>query len=185
MTNATKVPKENASVVHKAMRHAAVLRKFSNLLQDVPNTANRVNQRPAIFAVNLAAQTIDMNVHNVGAGVNTHAPNVVQDHRASNNPACVAAKILQQRELLRGELEHVVAPACFAPYQVELEIRSFEPHRLRLWSRRSAQQVPQPCQQFRKSEWLGQIIIAAVLRPLTRSSTDRRADKIKTGAELP
>src|SRR5271157_357543 len=166
MKNATKVPRENASVVHNAMRHAAVLRKSLGLLQNVPNAANRVNQRPAIAAVNLAAQTIDMNIHNVGAGVETHAPNVVQDHRTSNNPACVAAKILQQRELLGGELEHVIAPARFAPYQVKLEIRSFKPHRFRLRSRRSTQQVSQPCEQFSNSEWLRQIVIAAVLETL-------------------
>ena len=69
MKNATNVPTEKASVVHKAMRQAAVVRRFSGMFQNVSHTADGVNQGFAIVAVNLAAQSINVNVHHIGGRI--------------------------------------------------------------------------------------------------------------------
>ena len=132
MKNATNVPTENASVVHKAMRQAAVVRRFSGMLQNVPHTADGVNQGFAIVVVNFAAQSINVNVYHIGGRIKTHMPYMVEDHCPSNYTARVPAKVLQQSELLGGKLENTITPLCFAPNKIKLEIGNFQPQRFLL-----------------------------------------------------
>jgi hypothetical protein len=68
-----------------------------------------VNQGFATVRVDLAAQTIDVNVHHVSRRVKVHTPDVFGDHSSSNHAACVPAKVLQQRELMWRELEDALA----------------------------------------------------------------------------
>ena len=82
-------------MVHKAIRQAAVVRRFSGMLQYVAHTADGVNQGFAIVVVNLAAQTINVNVHDIGRRVKTHVPDMVEDHRPSYYSAHVSAKVLE------------------------------------------------------------------------------------------
>jgi hypothetical protein len=70
--------------------------------------------------VHLAAQTIDMNIHDVGRGINPHPPDVVQNHGTRYYTALIAAKIFQQRKLVWSQLQQVIAPSCFTAYQVKL-----------------------------------------------------------------
>src|SRR5208337_1113050 len=111
------------------MRQAAVVREFSGILQDVPHTSDGVNQGFAAVGVNLAAQTVNVNVHHIGGRIKMHMPNMVEDHSPGNYTAYVPAKVLQQRELLRGKLEDAIASLCFPPDQIKLEIGNFQPRR--------------------------------------------------------
>ena len=65
IAKAIPVRKANAKVVQIEIRHAAVVRHILGILQHVPNTAYRVNQRCASFKIYLAAQAINVNVDNV------------------------------------------------------------------------------------------------------------------------
>ena len=132
MKKATNVPTENASVVHKAMRQAAVVRELSGILQEVPHTSDCVNQGLATVAVNLAAQTVNVNVHHIGGRIKLHMPNMVEDHSSSDYTARVPAKVLQQRKLLGSKLEDALTSLCFAPDQINLEISNFQPRRFLL-----------------------------------------------------
>ena len=130
MEKATAVPTANAKVVQIEIRQAAVVRKFLGILENIANTTNRVDQRPHRIMVHLTAQTINMDIHHVGCGINPHPPNVVQNHGPSYHPTCIPAKIFQQGKLLRGQLQQVIAPACLPTYEVKLQVGGLQTHRL-------------------------------------------------------
>ena len=90
-------------------------RLLLDMFQDIPHTADGVNQGLAIVVVNFTAQAINVNVYHIGCRIKTHMPYMVEDHRPSNYTARVPAKVLQQSELLRGKLEDTVTPLRFAP----------------------------------------------------------------------
>src|SRR5208283_2147710 len=164
MEKATAVPSANARVVQIEIRHAAVALRFLGILEHVANTANCVDQWPRGVVVHLAAQTINMNIHHVGCGINPHSPDVVQNHSASYHPTFIAAKILQQRKLLWSQLQQLIAASCFTTNQVKLQVGSLQTHGFALWNSRSAQEIPQPCQQFRKGERLCEVVVSALLK---------------------
>src|ERR1700733_5649453 len=120
MEKATAVPSANARVVQIEIRQATVVRSVLGMLENIANTPNGVDQRLRRVVVNLAPQTIDMDVDDVGGGIDPHPPNVVQNHGASHHPTFISAKIFQQRKLLWSQLQQVLAPSCFATYQVKL-----------------------------------------------------------------
>src|SRR5208282_3786294 len=130
IANARPVPRANASVVQTEMRHAAVVRIILGSLQHVSDAPDRVNQRCAAKGVHFASQTIDMHIDDIGCRIDSHTPHVVQDHRSSHHTSRIAAKVFQERKLLRRQLEQVIAAPRFMPHQIQLQIRSFQPHRV-------------------------------------------------------
>jgi len=68
--------------------------------------------------VDLAAQAINMHIHDVGCGIDPHPPNVIQNHGASHHTAFIPAELFQQGKLLWGQLQQVIAPSCFTTHQV-------------------------------------------------------------------
>src|ERR1700758_2310542 len=113
MEKATAVPRANAMVVQIEIRQAAVARKFLGMFENVADATNCVNQRSWGVMIDFAAQTIDMNIHNVGCRIDSHTPDMVQNHRPGDYSTFIAAKILQQRKLLWCQLQQVFAPARF------------------------------------------------------------------------
>ena len=107
-------------MVQIEIRHAAVARKFLGILENIANPTNGVNQRSRCIVVYLAAQTIDVDIHDVSCWINPHPPDVVQNHGPGYHTTFIAAKIFQQGKLLRGLLQQVFAPSCFTANQVEL-----------------------------------------------------------------
>src|ERR1700677_1366736 len=124
MEKATAVPSANARVVQIESRQAAVVRSVLGMLENIANTPNGVDQRSRRVMVNLTPQTIDMDVDHVGGGIDSHPPDVVQNHGASHHSAFISTKIFQQRKLLWSQLQQVLAPSCFATYEVKLQIGS-------------------------------------------------------------
>src|SRR5579864_444791 len=111
MEKATAVPSAYARVVQIEIRQAAVAPRFLDMLENVAHTANRVNQWTRSVVIHLAAQTINMDIHDIGCGINLHPPDVVQNHRARYHATFVPAKIFQQRKLLWRQLQQVIAPS--------------------------------------------------------------------------
>src|ERR1700759_108498 len=112
MTNATALQTANATVGQAEILHAAVERKGSRFLNDIADSADRMYERPLARAIYFRSQTVDVYVDDVGGWIKTHTPDMVEDHRASDDTARVAAQILEQRELLRRKLEQLtVAPS--------------------------------------------------------------------------
>jgi len=120
MEKATAVPSANASVVQIEIRQAAVVRKFLGMFENVTNATNCVNQRSLSVLIHFAAQTIDMNIHHVGCGVNPHFPDMVQNHGPGHHATFIAAKIFQERKLLWSQLQQVITTSCFSTRQVKL-----------------------------------------------------------------
>src|ERR1039457_160023 len=149
MEKATAVPSANARVVQIEIRQAAVARRLLGMLENVANTADGVDQRLRRVMVYLTAQTIDVDIHDVGCGIKSHPPDMVQNHGASYHATFIPAKILQQRKLLWSQLQQVIAPSCFTTHQVKLQVGSLQTHRFILRNRGPAQEISQPCQQFR------------------------------------
>jgi hypothetical protein len=75
------------------------------MFENVTNATNGVDQGPWRVVVYLIAQTINMDIHHVGCGIDPHSPNVIQDHGASYYAPFIAAKVFQQGKLLWGQLQ--------------------------------------------------------------------------------
>jgi hypothetical protein len=135
MEKATAVPSANARVVQIEIRQAAVERKFLGMFENVANAANCVNQRSRGVVIHFAAQTINVNIDYIGRGINPHLPDMVQNHGPRHHATFVAAKIFQQRKLLWGQLQQVLAPSRFTTYQVKLQVGCLQAHRFSLRNR--------------------------------------------------
>jgi hypothetical protein len=120
MEKTAAVPSANARVVQIEIRQAAVVRKRLGMFENVANTPNRVNQGSRGVVIHFAAKAVDMDIHYVGCRINPHFPDMIEDHGPGHNSTLIAAKIFQQREFLRGQLQQMIAPSCFPPYQIEL-----------------------------------------------------------------
>src|ERR1039458_786801 len=99
------VPQAKASVAHSEMCHAADRITGLTVLENIAHTSQRSNQRLLSLAIHLAAQAIDVNIHDVGIRLDAHAPDLVKNHGARDHAAGIATKILQQDELLGRELQ--------------------------------------------------------------------------------
>src|ERR1700683_2416626 len=146
MEKAEAVPNANARVVHTEIRQAAVERKCLGMFENVADTTNRVNQRSRGVMIYFAAQTINVNIDDIGCGINPHLPDMVQNHGSGHHSTYVAAKIFQQRKLLWGQLQQLLAPSRFATRQVKLQVSSLQAHRFILRNRGPAKEISQPRQ---------------------------------------
>src|SRR4051794_10708511 len=81
--------------------------------EHVARAAHRMQQRLFESLVELSAKAADMDVDNVGARVEVIVPHLLQQHRASDDPAFVAGKIFEQQVLARLEVQ-LFAGALYA-----------------------------------------------------------------------
>jgi hypothetical protein len=123
-----------------------------------------VNQRPLRIVVDLIAQAVNVNVHNVGSGIDSHLPDVIKDHAARDNPPRVAAQVFEKHEFLRRQAKGLAVSRGFPPDKVELKIADAKPQRLALRRARPAKQVAQAGKQLRQGKWLCEIVIASLLQ---------------------
>src|SRR5437660_1467088 len=80
----------------------------------IPDTAHCVDQRIGLLAVDLAAQTPDIDVDDVRGRIEMQVPDVLQQHRARHDVPLVAQQIFEQLELARQQGDLAAAPACRA-----------------------------------------------------------------------
>src|SRR6478735_2406199 len=73
-------------------------KRSSRLTQDVPNTAQRV-QQPLLAGVNLPPQIGNVGLHDVDVSTEVVAPHVVEDLGLGQHRARVDDEVPQQREL--------------------------------------------------------------------------------------
>jgi hypothetical protein len=94
MKKTSMVPKAKARLAQNEMRHAA-LRNFGlAVFEDIAHTSQRSNQRLLPLAIHLPAQAVDVNINDVGVRVDSHAPDLIQNHGTSHYSAGIAAKVL-------------------------------------------------------------------------------------------
>src|SRR5215471_11232306 len=136
---------------------------FSVLIRSteaISDAANRMDQRIGLLVVDLAAQTADIDVDDIGRRIEIEIPDVLQHHGPRHHPAFVAHEIFQQLKLLGEKLDVRAAPARGARDQVNRQIADtkdgFLGHRVAAPAERFKAR-----QQLDEGERLDQIIVTA------------------------
>src|SRR5688572_30680627 len=106
-----------------------------------------------MVVVNLSAQPLDVDLDQVGHGVEAIVPDVFGDVRAADDVTVAPRKVLEQRVLLRRELNGTLATLDTTCPCVDAEILDCE-HRGRE-RRPSTEEGANPCEQLRKVVRLG------------------------------
>src|SRR5580704_15986569 len=88
----------------------------------VSDAANRVDQWIGLSVVDLAADASDIDVDDVRGRIEMKIPDVLQQHRAGDDPALVAGQIFEQLEFARQQLDVLAVPAGGPLDQVDREI---------------------------------------------------------------
>src|SRR5579883_1661012 len=126
----------------------------------IPDTADRVDQRIGLLVVDLATHAPDIDVDDVGRGIEMQVPDMLQQHRARHHAAFISHQIFEQLKFLRQQHQLLAAPARGTRDQVDREIADAQDGFLgdRL---AAAEQRLQPRQQLDEGERLDQVIVAA------------------------
>src|SRR5262245_3983743 len=125
-----------------------------------PDAADGVDERIGLLTVDLAADAPDVDIDDVGRGVEVQIPDVLQQHRAGDDLALVAHEVLEHLKFARQQLDLLPAARHRPRDQVELEIADAQ-HRL-LDDRAAAPgERFDPRQQFREGERLDEVVVAA------------------------
>ena len=182
IAKAIALPRAKASVGQMAIRQAAEGPRDSRFLKNITNTANGMNKWAFAVPIYLVAQTVDLYVDHVGHGIDAHTPHAIQNHGARHYTSSITNQVLKHGKLLRRQLQQFLASAGIAADEIQFKIGDSQTSRLRLSWRIVAEEVADSRQQFGQREGFGQVVVAALFETRTRSSTERRADKISTGA---
>src|ERR1700704_2609772 len=83
-----------------ASRNVDDLRVLARSTETVPDTANRMDQRIGLLAVDFATHTSDIDIDNICRGIEMKVPDVLQQHCPGNHAAFVAYQILQKLKFL-------------------------------------------------------------------------------------
>src|SRR5579871_88423 len=126
----------------------------------VSNAADRMDQWIGLFVVDLAADTADIDVDDVCRRIEMQVPDVLQQHRAGDDPALVAREVFQKPELARQKLDVLAAPAGGSRDQVDREIADAQNGLLGDGVAAPAKRF-QARQQFDEGKGLDQIVVAA------------------------
>src|SRR5581483_8069522 len=98
------------------------VRVLARSTERIPDAANGMDQRISLLAVDLAAHAPDIDIDDIGRGVEMKIPDVLQQHRPGDHASFVANQILQKLELARIEKDLLAAPAGSPRHQVDREI---------------------------------------------------------------
>src|SRR5262245_474566 len=81
-------------------------RKVSTRRTDaIPNATDRVDKWVELSVVHFAADTPNIDVDDVGGGIEVEIPNVLQQHSPRNHPPLIANQILKQLEFSRKQAD--------------------------------------------------------------------------------
>src|SRR6266852_586812 len=127
--------------------------------ETVPDTANRVDQRIGLLAVDFATHAADIDVDDVCRGIEMEIPDVLQQHGPGYDAAFVAKEILQKLEFPRKKKNVPAAPAGGPRHQVDREIADPQDGLLDNGFTASAKRLDAR-QQFNERERLDQVVIA-------------------------
>src|SRR5258708_36809100 len=83
-------------IAMSASRAVNDLRVLARSTETVPDTANRMDQRIRLLAVDFATHTSDIDIDNICRGIEMKVPDVLQQHGAGYDATFVARNVLQQ-----------------------------------------------------------------------------------------
>src|SRR5262249_45903607 len=119
----------------------------------VANSTNRMDQRICLVTIDLAPDAPDINIDDVGIGIEVEIPDVLQQHCARHHPPFVASQIFEKLKLAWQQLDLLTAAANAARYEIHFKIADAQ-HRLLDDRGASPGQRVDPRQHFRKGERL-------------------------------
>jgi hypothetical protein len=85
-----------------------------------------LNERFHAFSIDLRAQTVDMDIDNIRGWIDSHFPDVIQNHRPGHDASFISAEILEQNELLSSQLKGLFSPGCLASNKIQLKVTYFK-----------------------------------------------------------
>src|SRR5260221_880774 len=136
------------------------VRVLARSTETVPDTANRVDQRIGLRAVDFATHAPDIDVDDVCRGIEMEIPDVLQQHGPGYHAAFVANQILQKLEFPRKKKNGPAAPAGGPRHQVDREIADPQDGFLDNGFTAPAKRLDAR-QQFDEGKRLDQVVIAA------------------------
>src|SRR5215510_4666137 len=130
----------------------------------IPNATNRMDERVSLLVIDLATDTPDIDIDDVGRRVKMKIPNVLQQHRPRDDPTFIANQVLKQLEFAGKQTDIPATPAGGSRYEIQLEIPDTQ-HRFLNDRVAASSKCFNTRQQLHEREWLGKVIIAAGAQP--------------------
>jgi hypothetical protein len=119
-----------------------------------------MDERVGLLTVDFAANTSNINVDDIGHGIEMEIPYVLQQHRAWNHLTFVANQIFEELEFSWQQFDFSPGAARRSRHEVEVEVTHAQ-HRFFDDGIAASGESVDPGQQFREGERLDQVIIAA------------------------
>ncbi|KAJ8135905.1 hypothetical protein OY671_010882, partial [Metschnikowia pulcherrima] len=113
------------------------------------------------FSFELRTQAADMDIDQIGAGIEAVVPGGFDKHSTRYNSPDMAKEIVEQLELLVGKLDAPIAPPTGAREQIEFEVRNPSHVRRDCGSLCAPNDRRQPCNELVEGEGLRQIVVSA------------------------
>src|SRR5262245_8339329 len=156
----------------------------------VTYAADGVDERISLLTVDLAAHAPDVDVDDVGGGIEVQVPDMLQQHRARNHLVLIAHQVLENLKLARKQLDRPSGTARRPRHEIEFEVahaqHGFLDHGLAAPRERF-----DTGHQFHKGKRLDQIVVAAGPQPanpivdLAERADDQRGRDDALFPELP
>src|SRR5882757_1003505 len=150
----------NVPIAISACLKVDEVRVLTRSTETVPDTANRMDQRIGLLAVDLAADAPDIDVDDIGRGIEMKIPDVLQQHCPGYDAALVANQIFQKLEFPGKKKDFLAASTGGPRHQVDREIADAQGRLLDNGIAAPAKRLDAR-QQFDKGKRLDQIVIAA------------------------
>src|SRR5437899_2984305 len=124
------------------------------------DAANGMDQRIGLAAVDLPANTADIDINDIGRGIEMQIPHVLEEHRSRNHLTDIARQIFQQLKLARQQFYFSTAPAGDPRQQVDLQVTDAQ-HGLLDHGGAAARQRIDASQHLAGCERLYQVVVTA------------------------
>src|SRR2546423_6610088 len=141
----------------RKVEERSVLARSTEAISDA---ANGVDQWIGLGIVDLAADTSDIDVDDVGRGIEMQVPDMLEQHRARDHAAFVAHEIFEQLELARQQRNLAAAATGVARDQIDREISDTQDGLLGDGLAAATERL-EPRKELDEGERLDEIIVAA------------------------
>jgi hypothetical protein len=158
-----------------------------SVFEDIAHTSHGSDEGNQPRTVHFTAEAVDMDIHHVCVRLDAHAPDLVENHRACDDAAGIAAQILKKHELLLSKLEDLASTRSLAAEQVEFEVLHANASCLTGWGTVALEQIAKAREQLSEGEGLGQIIVAALLKasdPIVNGAPGREDENRRSHTQL-
>src|SRR5205809_5676091 len=144
------------------------------LAEAVADPAYGLDRTAAERPVDLVAQVADVDVDEIGAGLEAELPGALEQLASRQSLAAPTQQEFEHGELLRRQLELRLAAPGAAGRRIEAQVARLE--QCRALPGRTADKGSQACQQLRERERLQQVVVRPRVEP-----ADAIADRIARG----